>query len=430
MKPTENLLYVIAALAAFALVPDFQSYWIYLLSGILAIAALDLLVSWQYRPDLGITREIVAHTSIHRKNTVDLKIRNTSDRKVWLKVFDSPPEAFNAVDANPLGSVDADHVLNYSYSITPTERGVFNLNTVTLIIRSRLHLWDQKQTHSVPSKVNVYPDFGVITRYLELAAVEQRAQVGVKLVARRGSGLEFDQLREYRYGDAINHVDWKATSKHQKLISREYQDERDQQICILLDSGMTMQMKSGDMSSFDHALNALILVSFVALRQGDSVGVQIFGQTNKWIPPIKGPKSINVLLNSVFNEDCGPVPSDYVQATETFLARQRKRSMVMLITNTREADNDLPAALGLLSTRHLTVLVNLRDLFVDSILERDIQNFNDALLHSERSHFMKERLEARMKCASQCHHTIDCTPNELLVRLLNIYLSIKRGGAL
>ncbi|MCY4096189.1 MAG: DUF58 domain-containing protein, partial [Gammaproteobacteria bacterium] len=178
------------------------------------------------------------------------------------------------------------------------------------------------------------------------------------------------------------------------------------------------------------ALNALILLGYVSLHQGDSIGVQFFGYTNKWFAPVKGGKSINTLLNSVFDVQSGPEPSDYIVAAESFLTYQRKRSLVMLVTNSREQTSEIPLALRLLSKHHLTLLVNLRDSVIDEIPRRNIETYDDALLLSERAHFLQDRRRLFRQCAESCHLSIDCRPQDLIVRLLNAYWLIKRSGAL
>ena len=305
---------------------------------------------------------------------------------------------------------------NTSTKCSQLFRGTFVFPATTLIVRSIMGFWEFKQTVANSTRVRVYPDFSAISRFLEIAAVERTAQVGVKLVARRGSGLEFHQLREYRFGDPVNHLDWNATSKRRKLITREFQDERDQRICILLDSGMTMRSKDDDLSLFDHALNALILVCYVALRQGDSVAVQFFGNSDKWQSPVKGANAINKVLNAVYDVHSGPVLTDYISAAETFVTRQRKRSMVLMITNAREGDAALPLALRLLSSRHLTVLVNLRERGIDKLVERKISTFSDAILVAERANYLHSRKVQQMRCSRSCHAILDCTPQALLVQ--------------
>ena len=85
--------------------------------------------------------------------------------------------------------------------------------------------------------IRVYPNFAALSKYALLATDQRLSQIGVLQRPRRGEGLEFHQLREYREGDMQRQIDWKATSRAGKLISREYQDERDQQIMFLIDCG-------------------------------------------------------------------------------------------------------------------------------------------------------------------------------------------------
>ena len=71
--------------------------------------------------------------------------------------------------------------------------------------------------------------------------------------------MEFHQLREYRQGDPQRAIDWKATSRTQRLIAREYEEEKDQRVLLVIDCGRRMAAKDDDLSHFDHALNAGLL---------------------------------------------------------------------------------------------------------------------------------------------------------------------------
>ena len=430
MKPSNYSLYLLGGVAILALFPFSLEFWVWLSSICAAILVADLALYLLKHADISIERNIQSNLAIHRSAVIRLNIVNQTRRQLVIKVIDTCPAELNPEVSNQFTQLGAGHELHYEYVVRPVKRGSFSFESTTLVIRSLLHFWEFKLTLPVKSEVNVYPDFVAISGYLELAAKQQRAQLGMKLIARRGSGLEFEQLREYRLGDPLNHLDWKATARHQKLISREFQDERDQQVCVLLDTGMTMRMNDGELTSFDHALNALILLGYVALHQGDSIAVQFFGHTNKWLAPVKGANSINALLNSVFDVQSGPEASDYVVAAESFLTHQRKRSLVMLVTNSREKESEIPVALRVLSKRHLTLLVNLRDSVIDEIPNREIEKYEDAILLSERAHFLQDRRRLFSQCSSACHLGIDCRPQDLIVRLLNAYWQVKRSGAL
>jgi uncharacterized protein (DUF58 family) len=98
--------------------------------------------------------------------------------------------------------------------------------------------------------------------------------LGAHLRRRRGEGTDFHQLRDYREGDSLRQIDWKA-SRARRLISRDYQDERNQQVMLLLDTGRRMLPASARRrdSHFDHVLNASLVLAYLALRQGDAVGL-------------------------------------------------------------------------------------------------------------------------------------------------------------
>jgi uncharacterized protein (DUF58 family) len=134
----------------------------------------------------------------------------------------------------------------------------------------------------------VFPNFARIAHYTLLATDNRLSQIGILQRRRRGEGMEFQQLRDYRQDDAPRQIDWKASARVGRLISRDYQDERDQQIVFLLDCSARMRARDGDLSHFDHTLNALLLLAYVALRQGDAVGLATFGHPGpRVLPPRK-----------------------------------------------------------------------------------------------------------------------------------------------
>ena len=74
----------------------------------------------------------------------------------------------------------------------------------------------------------MYPDFAQVARYAWLAGDRRLQEIGIKTYQQRGQGTDFKQLSEYRVGDPVRHIDWKATLRIGKPIVREFQDERDQ----------------------------------------------------------------------------------------------------------------------------------------------------------------------------------------------------------
>src|SRR5690606_441085 len=131
----------------------------------------------------------------------------------------------------------------------------------------------QQRSVPPPLDVRVFPNFVPLTRFALFSAEQASRMVGAHLKRRRGEGTDFHQMREYRIGDSLRQIDWKATSRARRLVSREYQDEKNQQMLLMLDTGRRMMASDGGRSHFDQVLNAALVVSYLALRQGDGVGL-------------------------------------------------------------------------------------------------------------------------------------------------------------
>ena len=214
-----------------------------------------------------------------------------------------------------------------------------------------------------------------------------------------------------------------------KPIAREYQDERDQDVIFLLDCGRRMHAKDGVLNHFDHVLNAFLLTSHVALRQGDAVGLMTFAGAERWISPIKGQHSINTLLNQVYDLHSSTETSDFSQAAQRLLNQHRKRSLVVLITNLHDEDtDDLKPAIQLISKQHLVIVANLREQFLDNIIQQPVHNFDTALSFAAANEFIYRRHRLLETLRKQGVFVADSLPHLLHIDLINEYLALKRRG--
>jgi uncharacterized protein (DUF58 family) len=310
-------------------------------------------------------------------------------------------------------------------------RGDQRFGTVELRLASPAALWRRRLTAGAAETVRVLPDFQAVAGYALLAVEDRLGQMGVRLQQRRGEGLEFHQLREYRRGDVLRQIDWKATARRGKLISRDYQEERNQQVVFLLDCGRRMRARDGELSHFDHVLNAVLLVAYAALRQGDAVGVATFGGDERWLPPRKGPAGLPAVLRAVYDLETSPRPPDYREAARRVAMLQRRRALVVAITNLRDEDaGELLPALEMLRPRHLVLLASLREAALDEVLAAPPESFPAALLTAAVHQYLAERQRIREQLHGRGVLTLDVPPAELPVRLVNRYLEIKRSGLL
>jgi uncharacterized protein (DUF58 family) len=282
----------------------------------------------------------------------------------------------------------------------------------------------------------VYPDFGQVARYAWLAGNHRLQEIGIKTYQQRGEGTDFKQLAEYRYGDSVRRIDWKATQRLGKPIVREFQDERDQCIMVLIDCGRRMRAddpgQTAGTSHFDQVLNAVMLLSYVALKQGDAVGALSFGTVaggERWFTPRKGLHALNALMAEFFNVQPSPTHSDYVSAAQDVLRRQPRRALVVVITNFRDEDsNELAHALRLLRSRHLVLLASLRERIVRELIGQPVTSAQAALEIGSAHLYAQARRDAFNRLAARDALMVDAEPQQLGVELVNRYRAAKRAG--
>jgi uncharacterized protein (DUF58 family) len=422
-------LWLAAALAA-AVFPDAMVIWIVSGAAIVLLAAIDALAVLRLAtPDC--QRDVAGSLALGVRSGVRLRLHNHGRRPIALEVFDSFPPEVTASGMPGRARIEPHGWAELRYEIRPLERGELCFLPGQARMDSLLGLWRRTVVLGERQCIKVYPNFAAVAHYALLATDNRLSMLGIRLRQRRGEGLEFNQLREYRDGDSLRQVDWKATSRLGKLISREYQDERDQQIVFLIDCGRRMHTKDGELSHFDHTLNAILLLSYVALRQGDAVGLMGFGGDSRFLPPRKGAHQINQVLEAVYDMQAGINSPDYAAAASNLLTQLKKRSLVILVSNLRDEDNEeLLPALQILRRKHLVLLASLRERVLSEALDKPVESFENALTHSASLIYLAERQKAHDAILASGTYCVDVEPEALPVTLVNRYLDIKRSGRL
>jgi uncharacterized protein (DUF58 family) len=328
--------------------------------------------------------------------------------------------------------------LKLQYTLTPTRRGEIAFAPAQVRIRSRLRLLELFARLGVAETRRVYPDFAQIARYAWLASDRRLQEIGIKTYQKRGEGTDFKQLSEYRPGDSVRHIDWKATLRLDKPIVREFQDERDQRVMLLIDCGRRMRAddRQGRVGTahFDQVLNAVMLLAYVALGQGDAVGALTFGTppgTERLFAPRKGLHVLTGLMGELYSVQPTPSHSDYVAAAQDLLRRQAKRALVIVITNFRDEDgSELGMALKLLRSRHLVLLASVRERIVRELMTQPLSSGNAALDVASAHLYEQSRRDAFHRLSTREALMVDAEPERLGIELVNRYHAVKRAGML
>ncbi|UVL39268.1 DUF58 domain-containing protein [Pseudomonas sp. B21-040] len=400
-----------------------------LLLALLALAVLDT-IRLKRLPSPRVHRHMPGSLALGRWSEVRLDIEHAFAQPLNVQLFDHVPPGLSFENL-PL-SVELQPGLQsqIGYRLRPLKRGHFSFEHCEISLPSPLGLWSDKRLLNVIDNTRVYPDFARLYGGELLAVDNWISQLGVRQRQRRGLGLEFHQLREFREGDSLRQIDWKATARQRTPIAREYQDERDQQIIFMLDCGRRMRSQDGELAHFDHALNACLLLSYIALRQGDAVGLSTFASDHpRYLAPVKGTGQLNVLLNSVYDLDSTQRPADYQAAATQLLARQKRRALVVLVTNLRdEDDEELLTAVKRLSKQHRVLVASLREDLLDNLRHAPVQTLPEALAYCGTVDYLNARAELHERLSAHGVPVVDARPSELGAALVTRYLSEKKAG--
>jgi len=394
------------------------------------LLVLDLYGAMQTRI-FDVERQVNGSVAVNRWFAVTFRMRHSYVRPKKIELFESLNADLDC-DSMPLRFVlFPGEAAIIEFRMRARQRGLVVLPGVYLRVRSPLGFWCRQYFVECPSQIRVYPDFSAISAYTLLATDNHVSQLGIKRRPRRGEGLDFLQLRDYRDGDSLRQIDWKATARRHRLISREYQDERDQQVVLMIDSGRRMRAQDDELNHFDHTLNAALLVSYIALRQGDSVGIFSFGKEYRWLAPQKSAGGMKTLLNGLYDLHTSTTAPDYLMAAQKVAALQRKRALVIIMTNTRDEDADeILMATRLLRKKHLVVLANIREMVLEKMQEEPVINLESALAYASAKLHMSARHDNQLLFNDQGILALDCLAKELPTRVTNSYLEIKRAGML
>jgi uncharacterized protein (DUF58 family) len=407
-------------------------------AALLAAIALDAIVSrraW-HRSSPKMTRRLPAAFAIGVRRPVPLTIE-TEDHAAWQIDLYDHADASLQIEGLPIAlTLPGGKRGDTAYTVTPTRRGEVVFAPADVRVRSRWRLCELLEQLGTPEMRRVYPDFAQVARYAWLAGDRRLQEIGIKTYQLRGQGTDFKQLAEYRVGDSVRHIDWRATLRIGKPIVRQFQDDRDQCVMLLIDSGRRMRADDRERAigttHFDQVLNAVMLLSYVALKQGDAVGAMTFGTPagqERSFAPRKGVQALNLLMGQLYSVQPTPTHSDYVAAARDLLAAQHKRALVIVITNFRDEDSaELSHALRLLRPRHLVLLASLRERIVGELISQPLAN-GDAAIDVASAHLYEQaRRDAFHRLATGESLMVDAEPERLGVELVNRYHAVKRAG--
>lgn len=311
----------------------------------------------------------------------------------------------------------------------PRRRGTARIDGVWFRGSGPLGLMLGQTSRSVGLTIPVVPNIAAVheaaLRYFE----HRSFLAGVNIEAYQGDGSEFDSMREYVTGLDHRSIDWKASARHRKLVCREFQAERDQQLVFALDTGRLMGEQLVDIPKLDHAINAALLLSYFSLRNGDRVGMMAFdAAVRSYVQPRGGMTAFHQLQLASSALKYSEVETNFTLGLVTLSSLLHRRSLVIVITDFVDtiAAELMLEALNRVSRRHLVLFVTLRDPGLQAQARAQPHTTEEMARSVVSSDLLHEREVVMRRLERMGIHGIDVRPRELSSSLLNRYLDIKR----
>jgi len=425
------------------------------------------------------TRDHEPKLSLGAWNPVTLRLDNRSAKPVRLRVRDAvPPELIPRGEAGR-GTCPPAATWQLTYQVRPTHRGDYRFGPIAARYLGPLSLAWRQVSYPLDDEVKVYPDLLAVRRYESLLRRGQLEIAGLHSARRWGSGTEFERLRDYTGDDEFRRINWPATARHHRPIAADYQVERSQSILLVLDTGRLMsttivpapdppQREStlnwsagvgaplGDvvaicnrqpdvptkeiasapddshgaamLTRLDYAVNASLLLAFVAQQTGDRVGLLAFAdRVARYLPPRPGRKQFLALTDALYNLTAEPVETDYATGLGYLAVRNPHRSLAVVFTDLTESEavGPLVAHVGHLARRHLVLVVTLRDPAVESLAALPPTTSENVYERAVARRTLDDRDRVLRTLRQRGVLTLDVPANALSTSVINRYLEIK-----
>ena len=390
----------------------------------------DIALLWTRR---GITasRHCSSRFSNGDENPVSLQVENNYPFAVRLNIIDEIPHIFQRRDVNFPLRLKARENGTVDYTLRPTKRGVYGFGHIRAFATSPIGLVQRRFTCDEPTDVAVYPSYLMLNQYEFLAISNNLTEMGIKRIRRVGNNTEFEQIKSYVQGDDYRHINWKASARTHHLMVNVYTDERSQQIINVIDKGRIMQQAFEGMTILDYAINASLVLSYVALHRDDKAGVITFADKfSDFIKPDRGPAQMNDILECLYHQTTNFAESDYSSLVVNTNHLVGRRSLLILYTNFFDYNGMLRQLpyLRQLNSRHRLLVVFFIDEERRDFINQQPRSIRDYYEHSIAAKIDHEQTLIINTLREFGINSLLTSPQNLSVNVINRYLEMKSRG--
>jgi uncharacterized protein (DUF58 family) len=381
--------------------------------------------------ELSVQRVLPRRFEVGQPAEVGIEVSNEG-RRVWhVRLVDGCPGSLRP-EAPVLDVVlPPGSAATLRYGVRPGVRGSFAFVDPLLRIRTARGLAEHLRTLPVPGEARVLPDLRGLAAHRLRARRDLMHLGGARRTRVLGRDGDFDRLRDFVAGDDVRHVDWKATARLRRPITRVWQAEKSQTLVVLVDGTRLMATRAGALTKLDHAIAAALTLAWAGLAAGDRVAVGVFDDRMRtWLAPAAGTARFGALLQGLFDQQPTERFPSYQEAARAVLARVPRRALVVWITDLLDADqgDELVAALARLRRRHLSLVVALDDPAVQALASSEPTDVSGLFVRVGAAEVLEERAGLLRRLQGAGAQIVSEPADRLEPELVDRYLGIKLRG--
>jgi uncharacterized protein (DUF58 family) len=415
------------------LFPMFYNAAWYVLYILLAFLIIDTLLLFASGKKIIGNRIMSEKLSNGDENEIKIAINNQYSFPIYSKIIDEIPFQFQQRNFEVKRKIKALGKDNYTYLLRPTERGEYSFGNLNIYAASPLRLVSRRFTYNKNQMVPTYPSYMQLRKYDLMAFSNNLFQYGLKKIRRIGHTMEFEQIKDYVQGDDLRTINWKATAKKSQLMVNQFQDEKSQNVYMIIDKGRLMKMPFNGLSLLDYAINATLVLSNVILKKQDKAGMFTFSKkVENRVVAEKRQSQMQQIMESLYNIKTDFFESDFSRLYIDVKKHINQRSLIMLYTNFETLDGlyrQLPYLKGI-AKNHLLVVVFFNNTELDELIQQKsntVQEIYDKVI-AEKFAFEKRLIVNELR--KYGIYSVLTKPENLTLDTINKYLEIKARGIL
>ncbi len=371
--------------------------------------------------------------SLGDEQSVKIRFYSPYRSDLAYRIIDELPAPLRTRDMVLRGMAKATEANMAEYRIRPLTRGVYAFGDLHLFFRGRLGLLERRFSASLAEDLAVYPSFLQLRKAQLRASATRDLPAGGRLLRQRGISTEFDHVRDYSRGDDVRTLNWTASARAQRLMVNAFMDEKAQQVFAIIDKGRLMKGQFNGLSLLDHAINATLMLAWVALRRGDRFGLLTYAERlGDVLPPVRGHVQFRQVMELLYRQETGFPDS----SAEVPAIRIRKgigpRSLLVHFTHfeTYNAYRRQAPWLYAMGRKHLLLVVFFENPALQALHHQAPANAEEIAVRAVADQFAFERDRIVEDLRQHGILALKSLPGELSVDVMNRYLALKAGRSL